>query len=256
MLTLIRAFGSIPLLLDRLFPLLHLTLQIPARTPWADLRVSYLLNLTGFLATYVTSMPLLTSGAMRRKGKEAEYEAGRVMRDVLGFLAEVERGWMAVLGGQGWVMDENEEEGVKEEEGEEGEVRRRLGHGVPVDFAGSVGQTERYAEPIRLKQTPRTDHTGQDYDPSSSPHEPNSPPGREHTAPSLAQAWKIPLKRPEGKGGRWDARVQQTSILIRRHRILLSLRHLALGIRWRARESGEAHGKIGYWECGIPSLRA
>jgi hypothetical protein len=82
---------------------------------------------------------------MRRKGEQAETEAGRVIRDVLGFLAEVERGWIAVLGGQGWVMDEEEEESVKEEGGEASEVRRRLGHGVPVDFAGSVGQTERYA---------------------------------------------------------------------------------------------------------------
>lgn len=134
-LTIYRAFVSIPALLDRLYPLLHLTLQIPPRAPWADLRTSYLLNLTGFIATYITSLPLLPAATLKRKGKEAEDEAGRVMRDILHFLGEVEQGWMAVLEGQGWVMDEDEER-----------AGRRTGHGVRVEFAAGVGQTERYVQ--------------------------------------------------------------------------------------------------------------
>jgi hypothetical protein len=82
------------------------------------------------------------------RGNRAVEEAEQVVWAVLGFLDEIERGWLEVLGGQGWVMTDEPEGDAKEEQGYQGdrlsESSGARGRSVHVDFAGSVGQTERY----------------------------------------------------------------------------------------------------------------
>ncbi|WVQ78759.1 hypothetical protein IAT38_000850 [Cryptococcus sp. DSM 104549] len=149
-------FTSLPALLTRLSPLLQLILQIPPFPPSSYLRTSYLLTLTGVIPNYLSSLPLLPPGVARRAetDEQAQEEAGRVLRLVLAFLREVDRGWEAVLGGKGWVPPEK---AVKRENGEDGEADGEAagedegvlvgGKPVKVDFGGQVDQTER----IRLR---------------------------------------------------------------------------------------------------------
>ena len=119
-----RALGPLSALLPRLRTLLRLILQIPPRDPWASLRIDYLLTLTGSISTYITSQPLFP----RHGGEERIRDAERTLRDLLGFLEEVEDGWLAVLRGEAWVVD--------------GALGGK-GHAVKVRYTPLVGQTER-----------------------------------------------------------------------------------------------------------------
>ncbi|ORY23430.1 hypothetical protein BCR39DRAFT_549250 [Naematelia encephala] len=56
-----RSFISLDNLINRLTPLIHLILQIPAPPPWGSIRISYLLVFTGHLMDYLTCLPLLSS---------------------------------------------------------------------------------------------------------------------------------------------------------------------------------------------------
>ncbi|KAK6907230.1 hypothetical protein I203_101220 [Kwoniella mangroviensis CBS 8507] len=93
--------GPLPRLLSRLSPLLQVILQIPPFYPFGSLRTSYLLTLTSVIPIYITSLPLLSSG--HRTKDEAQDEASCVIRDVLDLLKELEKGWLAVLKGDGWI---------------------------------------------------------------------------------------------------------------------------------------------------------
>lgn len=88
------------------------------------------------MARYITSLPLMTLPAdANENDAEAcatiEQQAGDTMQAVLDLLRAVERGWVAVLCGQGWVAPE---------EGTEGTV-------VPVQGGSGVDQTSR----VRLR---------------------------------------------------------------------------------------------------------
>ncbi len=135
------AFGSLQALLGRLLPLLHLILQIPPVEPWSSLRISYLLTFTGSVSTYITSLPLVVFPSRatshhrqwdRNGSGDAviEEQAGRTMRALLDFLGEVDKGWQAVLRGDGWFPPSH--------------TGPRSGKAVKVDYGGSVGGTERY----------------------------------------------------------------------------------------------------------------
>ncbi|WWC97072.1 hypothetical protein V866_003949 [Kwoniella sp. B9012] len=97
--------GPLPRLLSRLSPLLQIILQIPPFYPFGSLRTSYLLTLTSVIPIYITSLPLLSCG--HRTKDEAQDEASRVIRGVLDLLNEVEKGWLAVLKGDGWIPPHN-----------------------------------------------------------------------------------------------------------------------------------------------------
>lgn len=119
-----RALGPLLALVPRLRTLLRLILQIPPRDPWASLRVDYFLTLTGSISTYITALPLFP----RHGGEERLQAAETTLRDLLSFLEEVEDGWLAVLRGDAWVVDSDQE---------------GRGHAVKVRYTPLVGQTER-----------------------------------------------------------------------------------------------------------------
>lgn len=134
------AFGSLQDLLARLLPLLHLILQIPPLDPWSSLRISYLLTFTGSVPTYITSLPLLTIPSHTTstgdpdlhdvKSFDVEQQTARTMRALLDFPNLVDKGWQAVLRGDGWLPPSKP---------------GGRGKAVRVDYSGSVGVTERYA---------------------------------------------------------------------------------------------------------------
>ncbi|GMK58577.1 hypothetical protein CspeluHIS016_0600190 [Cutaneotrichosporon spelunceum] len=99
-------------LLSRLSPLLEAILQIPAREPWASTRAAYLLSYTGNAPGYIEKLPLMTVPAGVDETDPdtcaviAE-EAGETMQSVLDLLGEIERGWIAVLRGEGWRAGED-----------------------------------------------------------------------------------------------------------------------------------------------------
>lgn len=113
-------FGTLSALLQRLKPILSLILQIPPVEPWSQLRISYLLTLSGSIPSYIASLPLVTP-------RGDDEEAGEVMRETIDFLHKVDHGWRVVLRGNGWVVDHDGK-----------------GVAVRVPYSGSVGQTERY----------------------------------------------------------------------------------------------------------------
>lgn len=76
------------------------------------------------MINYITSLPLLS----HENGLNQEEQAGQVMQDTIDFLKEVDNAWRTVLRGNAWVVDTS---------------RPEPGKAVRVDFAGSVGQTER-----------------------------------------------------------------------------------------------------------------
>lgn len=90
---------------------------------------------------YITSLPLLppnsstldseTSDPENGDTVSQEEQAGEVMRTAIDFLNEVDRAWRVVLKGNAWVMDNT----------------TSTGQAVRVDYAGTVGQTERSVFP-------------------------------------------------------------------------------------------------------------
>ncbi|WVQ73728.1 hypothetical protein IAR50_003308 [Cryptococcus sp. DSM 104548] len=151
---------SIPSLLGRLSPLLQLILQIPPFYPFDHLRTSYLLTLTAVIPTYISALPLIGGSDILRGdddeddavvGEQDEQEleqkqAGRVLRAVLAFLKEVDRGWLAVLDGQAWspppsahTRSDGTSTGAKDWEA----TVFLGGTPVKVSYAGQVDQTER-----------------------------------------------------------------------------------------------------------------
>jgi hypothetical protein len=77
------------------------------------------------MINYITSLPLLSDheGVASR-----EEQAGQVMQDTIDFLNEVDMAWRTVLRGNAWVVDPSNPES---------------GKAVRVNYAGTVGQTER-----------------------------------------------------------------------------------------------------------------
>jgi hypothetical protein len=124
-------FGSLEALLIRLRPILRLILQIPPVEPWSSLRTSYLLAYTGSMINYITSLPLLSQD----HDSNHEEQAGQVMQDTIDYLNEVDNAWRTVLRGNAWVVDPSQPES---------------GKAVRVDYAGTVGQTERLVPPILI----------------------------------------------------------------------------------------------------------
>jgi hypothetical protein len=95
---------------------------------------------------YITSLPLLPPKSFRSDEQSQsededdhstnqEEQAGQVMRDTIDFLNEVDRAWRTVLRGQAWVIDPSKSSDS--------------GRAVRVDYAGTVGQTERSFLPFR-----------------------------------------------------------------------------------------------------------
>jgi hypothetical protein len=128
--------GPLSTLLARLAPLLQAILQLPAHEPWASTRVAYLLAYTANAPRYIQKLPLMTvPEGMDESDPDAcaavAEEAGATMQGVLDLLGEVERGWIAVLRGEGWRA------------GEEGEA----GEAVPVEGGSGIDQTAK----VRLR---------------------------------------------------------------------------------------------------------
>ena len=85
------------------------------------------------MINYVTSLPLLS----QKIGSNEEEQAGQVMQDTIDYLNEVDNAWRTVLRGSAWVVDPSQPES---------------GKAVRVDYAGTVGQTERLVTPISFKR--------------------------------------------------------------------------------------------------------
>jgi hypothetical protein len=88
------------------------------------------------LIDYITSLPLVPSHSSLDDGDQAAdgegtdsqgEQAGQVMRHTIDFMIEVDRAWRLVLKGNAYVM----------------EGTGNTGRAVRVDYAGTVGQTER-----------------------------------------------------------------------------------------------------------------
>ncbi|CAK9787141.1 unnamed protein product [Cutaneotrichosporon oleaginosum] len=95
--------GPLSALLARLAPLLQAILQIPAREPWASARAAYLLAYTANAARYIPQLPLLSVDEDADEDEETlAQRAGEVMLALLDLVGEIERGWVAVLRGEGW----------------------------------------------------------------------------------------------------------------------------------------------------------
>jgi hypothetical protein len=78
------------------------------------------------MINYITSLPLLSQE--HGHGSNHEEQAGQVMQDTIDFLNEVDSSWRTVLRGNAWVVDSSQP---------------GSGKAVRVDYAGTVGQTER-----------------------------------------------------------------------------------------------------------------
>lgn len=76
------------------------------------------------MINYITSLPLLS----HEYAGNHEDQAGQVMQDTIDFLNEVDNAWRTVLKGNAWVVDPSSPES---------------GKAVRVNYAGTVGQTER-----------------------------------------------------------------------------------------------------------------
>jgi hypothetical protein len=76
------------------------------------------------MINYITSLPLLS----QENDSNQEEQAGQVMQDTIDYLNEVDNAWRTVLRGNAWVVDPSQPES---------------GKAVRVDYAGTVGQTER-----------------------------------------------------------------------------------------------------------------
>jgi hypothetical protein len=76
------------------------------------------------MINYITSLPLLS----QENVSNHEEQAGQVMQDTIDYLNEVDNAWRTVLRGNAWVVDPSQPES---------------GEAVRVDYAGTVGQTER-----------------------------------------------------------------------------------------------------------------
>ena len=85
------------------------------------------------MINYITSLPLIS----QENGSKEEEQAGQVMQDTIDYLNEVDNAWRTVLKGNAWVVDPSQPE---------------LGKAVRVDYAGTVGQTERLVTPISSKK--------------------------------------------------------------------------------------------------------
>ncbi|WVN90470.1 uncharacterized protein L203_105706 [Cryptococcus depauperatus CBS 7841] len=133
---------SIPSLLSRLAPLLQLILQIPPYQPFSHIRTSYLLTLTAVIPSYIAALPLHQNGIGQR---EEGIATRKVLQDVLQFLGEVDRGWMAVLNRMGWTPPPSIISATKKAY-EEGQVLVG-GRAIRVEYGGQVDLTER----IRLR---------------------------------------------------------------------------------------------------------
>ncbi|ODO09391.1 hypothetical protein I350_02991 [Cryptococcus amylolentus CBS 6273] len=149
---------SLPSLLSRLSPLLQLILQIPPFHPFDHLRTSYLLTLTAVIPSYISALPLIggsdilsddKDGEEAQEGDQEELEqkhAGRVLRAVLAFLKEVDKGWLAVLNGEAWSPPPSAFARSDEADSGEQDWEKNVllgGTPVKVSYAGQVDQTER-----------------------------------------------------------------------------------------------------------------
>ncbi|ODO06200.1 hypothetical protein L198_01432 [Cryptococcus wingfieldii CBS 7118] len=149
---------SLPSLLSRLSPLLQLILQIPPFHPFDHLRTSYLLTLTAVIPSYISALPLIGGSDIlsdhkgdeeTQEGEQEELEqmqAGRVLRAVLAFLKEVDRGWLAVLNGEAWSPPPSAFARLDEADSGEQDWEKNVllgGTPVKVSYAGQVDQTER-----------------------------------------------------------------------------------------------------------------
>ena len=85
------------------------------------------------MINYITSLPLLS----QEHDSNHEEQAGQVMQDTIDFLDEVDNAWRTVLRGNAWIVDPSQPES---------------GKAVRVDYAGTVGQTERLVTPISFKR--------------------------------------------------------------------------------------------------------
>ncbi|BEI91218.1 uncharacterized protein CcaverHIS019_0400380 [Cutaneotrichosporon cavernicola] len=99
-------------LISRLLPLFQAILQLPAREPWASTRAAYLLALTANAPRYIQKLPLMTvSDGVDETDPDVcaviAEKAGETMQGVLDLLGIIERGWIAVLRGEGWRAGED-----------------------------------------------------------------------------------------------------------------------------------------------------